>query len=73
MTDISAETAGLDTVRLDELARLAALAASYWRSIELAADRGDTVTIGVHVKQVTRVTREVLTLISTLGSAEVQP
>ena len=73
MTDVSAETSGLDTVRLDELARLAALAASYWRSIELAADRGDTLTVGVHCKQVARVTREVLTLISTLGSAEVQP
>ena len=31
----------LDAVRLDEIARRAALAASYWRSIELAADRGN--------------------------------
>jgi hypothetical protein len=73
MTDVSAETAGLDTVRLDELARLAALASSYWRSIELAADRGDTLTIGVHCKQVVAVTREALTILSILGSAEVQP
>ena len=26
---------------LDEIARLAGLAASYWHSVELAADRGD--------------------------------
>jgi hypothetical protein len=58
----------LDFVRLDEIARLAALAASYWHSIELAADRGDILTMRVHVHQVVRVTREAMTAMKTLGS-----
>ena len=47
----------LVTVRLDELARLSALAASYWHSIELAADRGDSLTVAVHLRQVAAITR----------------
>jgi hypothetical protein len=34
----------LDFARLDEIGRLAALASSYWRSVE-AADRGDRLTV----------------------------
>jgi hypothetical protein len=52
----------LDFIRLDEMARLAELAASYWRSIALAADRGDALTVLVHLKQATAVAREALTL-----------
>ena len=61
--DVVAPTIGsaLDFIRLDEIARLAALAASYWHSIELAADRGDVLTLRVHIHQVTQVTRETLT------------
>jgi hypothetical protein len=59
----------LDFVRLDEIGRLAGRAASYWHSVELAADRGDTLTVVTHCKQVTAITREVLTLVGTLGSS----
>lgn len=41
---VSHETAfadALDVARLDELARLAELAASYWHSVALGAERGD--------------------------------
>lgn len=59
----------LDFVRRDEIARLAGLAASYWHSIELAADRGDTLTVVTHCKQVAAVTREAFALVGTLGTA----
>lgn len=61
----------LDVARLDELARLAELAASYWHSVALAADRGDALTVTVHCKQVAAVTREAFALARTLGSSEV--
>jgi hypothetical protein len=61
----------LDHVRLDEIARLAELAASYWHSVALAADRGDTLTVVVHCRQVAAVTREAFALVKTLGNAEV--
>ena len=60
-------------IRLDEIARLAALAASYWHSIELAADRGDVLTVRVHIHQVVQVTREALSAVKTLESNEVEP
>jgi hypothetical protein len=41
----------LDVVRFDELARLAELASSSWRSVGLAADRGDVLTVITHCKQ----------------------
>jgi hypothetical protein len=63
----------LDFVRLDEIGRLAALASSYWRSAELAADRGDTLTLITHCKQVAIVTREAFAIVKTLGSEEVGP
>lgn len=56
----------LEYVRLDEIAHLAALGASYWHSIELAADRGETVTVAVHFKQIIRVTREAAAVLATL-------
>ena len=63
----------LDSARCDEIARLAALAASYWHSVELAADRGDTLTVRVHVHQVAAVTREAFSLTGQLGEAEAEP
>jgi hypothetical protein len=59
----------LDSLHFDEIARLAGLAASYWHSVELAADRGDTLTVAVHCKQVAAVTREAFELVGTLGSS----
>jgi hypothetical protein len=63
----------LDCVRLDEIGRRAALASSYWRSAELAADRGDMLTLITHCKQVAIVTREAFAIVKTLGSEEVAP
>jgi hypothetical protein len=59
----------LDFVRLDEIARLADLASSYWRSIMLAADRGETLTIAVHCKQIAAVTRDAFALVGGLGAS----
>jgi hypothetical protein len=57
----------LDHIRFDEIARLAALAVSYGRSIGLAADRGDGLTVAVHTKQVDAVIRGVFTLVGELA------
>jgi hypothetical protein len=64
-------TEALDLDRLDEIARLAALAASYWQSTALAADRGDAHTVTVHCRQVAAVTKEAFALAKSLGQAEV--
>ncbi len=56
-----------DALAFDELARLADLASSYWRSISLAADRGDALTVTVHLKQAARVTREAFALAGALS------
>ena len=61
----------LDFTRLDEIARLAALATSYWRSVELAAERGDALTLVVHCKQLAAVTREAFAIVKTLGETDV--
>lgn len=63
----------LDINRFDEIARLAALAASYWASIELAAGRGDVLTARVHCHQVRSVTVEAFALVKSLGQPEVCP
>ena len=62
----------LDAVRLDEIARLASLAASYWHSVELAADRGNTLTVVTHCRQVASVTRDAFSIVKTLGSKEMK-
>jgi hypothetical protein len=62
----------LDVARFDELGRLGELAASYWRSVALAADRGDAATVAVHCKQVAAVTREAFALARALGSREAE-
>jgi hypothetical protein len=51
---------------LDQIAAAAELAASYWRSVALAADRGDIVTVLTHFSQVAAVTREAFALAKTL-------
>jgi hypothetical protein len=56
----------LEYARLDEIAHLAALCGSYWRSVELAADRGKTFTVAIHFKQIIRVTREAAAVLATL-------
>jgi hypothetical protein len=61
----------LDVARLDELARTADLAASYWHSVALAADRGDVHTLILHCHQLAIVTREAFALARALGAAEV--
>ena len=69
--DLEIEVA-LDAVRLSEIASLAALAASFWRSIELAAGRGSTLTVVTHAGQVAAITRECFAVMKTLGSPEVE-
>jgi hypothetical protein len=61
-----AADSALNDIRLDEIAGLADLAANYWRSVALAADRRDVLTITVHVKQVTAVTRTALLVVAEL-------
>jgi hypothetical protein len=60
----------LDFCRYDEIARLAELAASYWQSTALAADRHDTLTVVTHCRQVVTVTRQAFALVKQLGSAQ---
>jgi len=62
--------AALDYVRLDAIAELAHLAASYWISIREAAERGERVTIETHCRQVAAVTREAFATVRTLGSGD---
>jgi hypothetical protein len=72
---VSHETAlagALDVVRLDELGRQAQLAASYWHSVALAADRGDVHTLILHCHQLATVTKEAFALARALGSAEAE-
>jgi hypothetical protein len=59
-------------LRLDEIGQIAGQAASYWDSIVLAADRGDTLTVNVHLAQIVLITRSVIALVKELGE-EGQP
>jgi hypothetical protein len=63
----------LDYVRFGEIARLAELASSYWRSVMLAADRGDTLTVATHCQQVAAISREAFALVGALGSSADAP
>ncbi len=58
--------AAVDFVRLEEIARLAELAASYWRSIALAAGRGEAQTVRIHCSQVANVTRSAFSTVKEL-------
>jgi hypothetical protein len=62
----------LDVARFDELARLAELASSYWRSVALAADRGDAHTAILHCHQLAAVTKAAFALARAIGSGEVE-
>ena len=64
--------AALDFLRFDEIAGLADRAASYWRSIAEAAERGEHLTIVRHCRQASAVTCEAFELVRALGSAEVR-
>ncbi len=59
----------LDWSRFDEIAVLAVRAASYWRSIALAAERGELLTVEVHCRKVAAVTREAFSTVKALGSS----
>jgi hypothetical protein len=48
---------------LDQIVCLAELAASYWRSVALAADRGDLHLLTLHCKQIASVTRDAFRLV----------
>jgi hypothetical protein len=63
----------LNAVRFDEIARLADLASSYWRSISLAADRGDAHLLTLHCRQIAKVTREAFAIARTLVAEEIEP
>ncbi len=59
--------AALDYVRFDATAEFANLTSSYWRSIQEAALRGERLTVEVHCKQGSAVTRESFGVGKTLG------
>jgi hypothetical protein len=65
-----AEADRLNFACFDDIARLAELAASYWCSTALAADRGEILTIAVHCRQVAAVTREAFALVKSLGQGQ---
>jgi hypothetical protein len=62
-----AEACCVNFATYDQIARLAELAASYWKSTALAADRGDAPTVVTHCRQVALVTRDVFALVKSLG------
>jgi hypothetical protein len=73
MSDAPQIVDALDDVRLDAISHLARIAVSYWRSIELAAERGEAHLVILHGKQVTEVAREALEIIKLLGSEDAGP
>jgi hypothetical protein len=50
-------------IRLEEIARMAELAANLWGAVALAADRGDTTALNVHVNQIVILTRAAIAAI----------
>jgi hypothetical protein len=62
----------LSCAQFDEVARLAELASSYWRSIALGADRGDLHLVTLHCKQVAAITREAFALVRAIGREEAE-
>ena len=62
----------LDCGRLNTIAELADLAASYWHSVALAATRGGRPTIETHCRQIAAVTREAFATVKALGSAQAE-
>ena len=69
---VDPQIAALDYVLFDAIAEFANLAASYWRSIEEAALRGERLTLEVHCRQVSAVTKEAFATVKTLGPVEVR-
>jgi hypothetical protein len=66
-------TTALDYSRLDAIAEMDELAASYWHAISLAADRGERLTIETHCRQIAAVTREAFATVKSLGSLMAHP
>jgi hypothetical protein len=70
--EVDPQIAALDYVLFDAIAEFANLAASYWRSIEEAALRGERLTLEVHCRQVSAVTKEAFATVKTLCPVEVR-
>jgi hypothetical protein len=64
---VRAEAYGLDFAAYDQIARLADLAASYWKSAALVAERGHVLTVVTHCKQGVAVTRSAFAVAKELG------
>jgi hypothetical protein len=62
----------VDYGRLNTIAELADLAASYWHSVALAASRSERLTIEIHCRQIAAVTREAFAAVKALGSAQAE-
>ena len=62
----------MSDIDLEYLIELADRAASYWRSIAEAAERGECLTLVRHCRQAGAVTCEAFELVKTIG-AEVTP
>jgi hypothetical protein len=63
------QESGFNFVRLGEIERLAELAASYWHSIALTADRGEVHLLALHCKHVALVTKSAFALVREIGDA----
>jgi len=61
----------LDYGRFEAIAELAETAASYWHSLALAAMRGEKLTVEVHCRQISAVTREAFRTVKELGAESV--
>jgi hypothetical protein len=70
---LAQRTQTLDNLRFDAVAEYAALAGSYWRSIGAAAQRREKLTVEVHCRQVSAVTREAFATVKSLGLSKVSP
>jgi hypothetical protein len=65
-----AAEAEVNQLRRGEIARLADLAASYWHSVALAADRGEVLTVIIHCKQIVATTKTALAVVKELDSGD---
>jgi hypothetical protein len=62
--------AACDCLRFDEIARLAALAASYYTSLMLAAEREEMDAIAVHLRQAIATTKAIVAIAGELQENE---
>jgi hypothetical protein len=57
----------VNVMRLNNIARLTELVASYWWSVGLAADRAEIITIIANCREAAAATRECFATVKTLG------